>query len=57
MARPSAPQLAYINDLYGKLDVSFSKREKPNDVIAARSLITHLKEMVDERVNKSQEDE
>lgn len=44
MTNPTMAQLAYINDLYNKLDVRYPLREKPEDTIAASALIRKLKD-------------
>jgi hypothetical protein len=56
MNKPSMAQFAFINSLYEELGIPYSEREKPQDMAAARSLITHLLEMVDNKKNETGED-
>lgn len=57
MNRPSPAQMAYIDSLYEKLNVSYSKRIRASNTLHASALIRELQSRVDERVEKAMREE
>ena len=49
-------QLAYINGLYGDLDIPYTKRVKPKSVQEASALIDELKDAIEEKKNTPTEE-
>jgi len=57
VAEPTIMQLAYINGLYGDLDVPYTKRVKPKSGREASVLIDELKEAIEEKKNTPTEED
>lgn len=57
MRRPSMAQFAYIDGLYETIGVPFTKRQRPQTAGQASELIGDLKRQIDERFEKSFEED
>lgn len=57
MAEPTIMQLAYINGLYGDLDVPYTRRVKPESSRHASELINELKARIEDKKNTPTEED